>query len=127
MSTISEPTAASEPTASDAPQAGPGNRYALAALLCGVAALVLAGPIAVIAWPLMAASITCIVMARRTGATHRWMSILAIVLLIVAALVSLVMPLLTVFVGLLMFGEAPLDGVIGVFWHYWSGAYLFES
>lgn len=129
MSTISEQSAAPASAASDevAAPTGRGNGYALAALLCSVAAFVLAGPIAVVAWPLMAASITCIVMAKRNGATHRWMTILAIVLLAVGALVSLVMPMLTVLVAVLMLGEASFDGVPGVFWYYWSGQYLFAG
>ncbi len=126
MSPISEQSATAASVAAVA-ATGRGNGYALAALLCSVAAFVLAGPIAVVAWPLMAASITCIVLAKRNGATHRWMTTLAIVLLAVGALVSLVMPLLTVLVAILMLGEASFDGVPSVFWYYWSGEYLFAG
>lgn len=104
-----------------------GNGTALAALLCSVVALILAGPIAVVAWPFMIAAIVLVVLARRRGATRTWMTVLAIVLVVFAVLVSLVMPTIILVVGFLMFGAVDPGDAIGSYWHFWSGAYLFEG
>lgn len=105
-----------------------GNAFALGAMLCSVAVLLLAGPIAVVAWLLMIATVVLVVLARRSDATHRWMTVTAIVLLIVGALVSLVMPTIVVTFGLLLFGgEVHLGDVVAMYWHYWSGQYLFAA
>lgn len=120
-----EAATAAAPAPAPAP-ASAGGGVSIRAFICGILAF-LTSWIAVFAWPFIILAIVFAIIGLRRRAQHRWMNITAIVLAVLGFLGTFVLPLLTIFVAYMMFGELDPAGVGEVFWHFWVGQYLFVS
>ncbi|RQP13345.1 MAG: hypothetical protein EAS51_00065 [Microbacteriaceae bacterium] len=62
------------------------------------------------------------VIGLRRRTPERWVNVVALVLAGVVLLATFVLPMLSLFIGLGMFGEVAPEAVAETFWFYWVGS-----